>query len=222
MQEWKKWSERKHKIQEENEPKRIKKHQWNEKRRPADLHQVTAGPATPASQTRNRKSRQNLTELPVCSRHRKVFFREEPFCRRSDSSSTRRISFPPSLKMETQTGTEWKQRGGRSCGSVLADSSAPADGTETSCQQAACPHTHTHTHRTHTHTQCSRWGASTSQRCHFSVSCSGRSALTFYEALCRNQQLVMAAGLSLLSTPHTLPLSPFLTLLLRYNLPWLA
>lgn len=60
----------------------------------------------------------------------------------------------------------------------------------------------TNTH-THTHTECSRWGASTSQRCHFSVSCSGRSALTFYEALCRNQQLVMAAGLSLLSTPHT-------------------
>lgn len=54
----------------------------------------------------------------------------------------------------------------------------------------------------------SRWGASTSQLCHFSVSCSGRSALTFYEALCRNQQLVMAAGLSLLFTLHTLPPSP--------------
>lgn len=90
-------------------------------------------------------------------------------------------------------------------------------------------HTHVYTHvharprtlaLTHSHTRArvqssrsrssgsSRWGASTSQLCHFSVSCSGRSALTFYEALCRNQQLVMAAGLSLLFTLHTLPPSP--------------
>lgn len=91
--------------------------------------------------------------------------------------------------------------------------------------QFLATHTHTHTppekeRERHIHTQCSRWGASTSQRCHFSVSCSGRSALTFYEALCRNQQLVMAAGLSLLSTPSiSFPhaafkiLSPFISII---------
>lgn len=93
--------------------------------------------------------------------------------------------------------------------------------------QSGHTHVYTHVHArprtlalTHSHTHArvqssrsrssgsSRWGASTSQLCHFSVSCSGRSALTFYEALCRNQQLVMAAGLSLLFTLHTLPPSP--------------
>lgn len=128
---------------------------------------------------------------------------------------------PPPLKLQTSRGCVplFKQtlylmlhmredRLGEN-GLVLTEEGGRAAGSQPLCSAPLQQRTHTHTHGTHTHThtggECSRWGASTSQRCHFSVSCSGRSALTFYEALCRNQQLVMAAGLSLPFLPSPLP-----------------